>query len=46
MSYRTSTVPYKAPDIWVNLTTPDVIICTSWNDGNIPDEDYNDFGTA
>ena len=45
MSKKTTWVSYEAPDLRVDLMTPAVIICTSWNDGNIPDEDYNDFGT-
>ena len=37
--------PYEAPDLLIEMMEADAIICTSWTDGNIPDGNFNDFGT-
>ena len=37
--------PYEAPDFTIDVMEADSIICTSWTDGNIPDGNFNDFGT-
>ncbi len=36
-------VPYEEPDICIRMMGIRSVICTSWENGDIPDEDYNSF---
>lgn len=35
--------PYEAPDIAIITMGIWSVICSSWDDGYIPDDDYNSF---
>lgn len=43
MTKKSLKVPYEAPDLWIKVTEFESVICTSWVDGEIPDDNYNSF---
>lgn len=43
MTKKLLKLPYEAPDFYVRMMGVRSVLCTSWEDGDIPDEDYNSF---